>query len=63
MTAMPLFEYHCKERDFRFEALIMGSALEPDDCDSQSIETSLFDGCPGATLLGRYFQKQRIEIG
>lgn len=40
MIAMPIYEYQCEDCDSRFEALVMGSAPEPDSCEcgSQSIE-------------------------
>ena len=33
---MPIFEYHCDDCDTKFEALIMGSAAEPEICDCGS---------------------------
>ena len=40
IRGMPIYEYQCGECDSRFEALVMGSAPEPDSCEcgSQSIE-------------------------
>ncbi len=37
---MPIYEYQCGECDTRFEALVMSSTAEPDQCDcgSPSIE-------------------------
>ena len=37
---MPIFEYKCDDCDTRFEALVLGSAPEPDrcNCGSDSIE-------------------------
>ncbi|MXY70027.1 MAG: zinc ribbon domain-containing protein [Acidobacteriia bacterium] len=37
---MPIYEYQCGDCDSRFEALVMGSAPEPDSCEcgSNSIE-------------------------
>ncbi len=37
---MPIYEYKCDDCDTRFEALVMGSAPEPDrcSCGSPSIE-------------------------
>lgn len=56
---MPIYEYKCTDCDIRFEALVLGSAPEPDacDCGSSSIEkvystfsaqsgNSVPDACP-----------------
>ena len=33
---MPIFEYRCADCDTKFEALVMGSAAEPESCDCGS---------------------------
>ena len=33
---MPIFEYHCNDCDTKFEALVMGSTPEPENCDCGS---------------------------
>lgn len=33
---MPIYEYECGDCDIRFEALVMGSAPEPDSCSCGS---------------------------
>ncbi|MDE0101658.1 MAG: zinc ribbon domain-containing protein [Bryobacterales bacterium] len=33
---MPIYEYKCDDCDTLFEALVMGSAAEPDTCDCGS---------------------------
>lgn len=50
---MPIYEYQCGECDSRFEALVMGSAPEPDSCEcgSHSIERvySTFSASSGSS--------------
>ncbi len=36
MDPMPIYEYKCEDCDTRFEALVMGSAAEPESCDCGS---------------------------
>ena len=62
MTAMPIFEYHCEERGFRSEALIMGSALELNDCDSQSIKQACSMFGPAPRFWTDISKKRRIDI-